>query len=86
VQLIDKHNHIIGLPQFLENGLDTLLKLSTEHRSGYHATNVQGDNTFPSQRSRDIAIVNTTRQALDNRSLTYTRFTNQYRVILLTAS
>src|SRR5258708_6035884 len=86
VQFVDKENHIIGLPQFLKNGLDTLLKLSTEHRSGNHATDIQGNNAFATQIGRNIALVNTTCQALDNGSLTYTWLTNEYRVILLTTS
>src|SRR2546425_149423 len=86
VQFVDKENHIIGLLQFLKNGLDTLLKLSTEHRSGNHATDVQGNNAFAKQVGRNTAFVNTTGQALHNGGLTYTRLTNEYRVILLTTS
>ena len=40
MQLVDKDDHIFGLAQFLQQRLDPLLKLTTEHRASHHTTNI----------------------------------------------
>src|SRR5258708_13238899 len=60
VQFIDKENHIIGLPQFLEDGLDTLLKLSTQHSPRTRPAYIQKTNPFPAQPTRPIPLVTPT--------------------------
>src|SRR5205085_634609 len=84
MQLVYENDDILGLAQLFEYGFDALLKLSAEHRAGYHAADVQRDNTLAVQIGRDIAIVDTARQSFDDGCLTNARLTNQHRVILLT--
>ena len=86
VHFIDKDDDIVVLAQFFKNTLDALLKLTTEHGAGNHTANIQRNDTLTAQRRRNIALVNTTGQTLDDCRLTNAWLTDQHRIVLLTAS
>src|SRR5712692_8738604 len=60
MQFVNKDNHIWCLTQFLEDTLDTLLKLPPEHRPGDHPTHIKRNNAFTTQGCRDITSLDTT--------------------------
>ena len=86
VNLVDEDDDVRILFQFLDQHLHTFLELSTIFRASYYTRHIQRDDTFAEQHWRTVVADNHLCQSLDDGTLTNTRLTNQYGVVLLAAS
>ena len=82
VQLIDEQDDLsIAFADFLQNGFQTLLKLSAVLCSCHQRSHVQGKDCFIFQALRHIPVGNTLRQPFYDCRLTYAGFTDQNRIV-----
>ena len=83
MQLIDEQDGLaFGLADLLQYRLQTLLKFAPVLGTCHQCAHIQRINLLVLQAIRHIALDNTLCQTLDNCGLTYTRLTDQYRVVL----
>ena len=83
MQLIDEKNNLaVALLDFSKNSLQTFLEFTSVLGTGYQCAHIQRINLLVLQAIRHIALDDTLCQTLDNCGLTYTRLTDQYRVVL----
>ena len=86
VYLVDKHYHVgVGLYLF-HQGLQTLLKLSAILRTCYYSRHVEGVDTLAEEHRRGAVVSYLLGKALYDSTLSYTRLTYKYRIILLSAT
>ena len=82
MQLINEENNLaIALAYFLENGLQTLLKLTTVLGACDERTHIQCEDLFIFQSLRDIPADDSLSQSLDRRRLADARLTDQHRIV-----
>ena len=83
VQLVDKQDDIsLTVFYFLQHCFQTLFKLSPVLCSGYQSTHIQGKKLLILQGIRDVSPDDPLCQSFNNCGLTYTRLTDQHRIIL----
>jgi len=84
MKLINKENHIPRTPNFIDDGLDALLKLPAIFRTGHHHRQIQHDQPLITKNLRHFMRGNPLSQTLDNSGLANARLTKQHRVIFRT--
>ena len=83
MKLIDEKNDLtFTLRNLIYDTFQPFLKLSTEFCTGNERAKVKGKKTFVCKRLRNISLGNTFCKAFNNCSLTYTRFSNENRIVL----
>ena len=83
MQLIDEKNNLaVALLDLSKNSLQTFLEFTSVLGTGYQCAHIQRINLLVLQAIRHITLDDTLCQTLDNCGLTYTRLTDQYRVVL----
>ena len=83
VKLINKENNIsLAFFHFLQNRLQTFLKLASVLGSCYKGAHVQGKNLFVFQSLRNVSGNDSLRQSFNGSGFTYARFTDQNRIVL----
>src|SRR5690606_36797444 len=83
VQLVDEQDHIRRLLQFIHYSLHPLFKLAAVFCSGHERSEVEGHYPFAKENARYFLLNNPEGQTFSYSGLTNTRFTDQYRVVLL---
>ena len=83
VQLVDEDDDLtLRRRDLLQDRLDALLELATELRPGNHGTEVERQQPLVAQALRHVTIDDAQGQALDDRRLADSGFTDQHRVVL----
>ena len=83
MKFIDKKNDLsVTVLHFFQNGFQTLLEFTTILRSCYQCSHIQRKDCLIFQTFRYISADDSLCKSFYNCSLTYTRFTDQHRVIL----
>ena len=86
VYLIDKDYHVGISLYLLHQCLKTLLKLSAILRSCHYSRHVEGVDTLAEEHRRGAVVSYLLGKALYDSTLSYTRLTYKYRIILLSAT
>ncbi len=82
MQLIDKQNDLsFTVLNFFENGLQSLLELTTVLRAGYQRAHIEGKDLLILQCLRNVTAYDTLRQAFDDRRFTNAGLTDQTRIV-----
>ena len=83
MKFIDKKNDLsVTVLHFFQNGFQTFLEFTTILRSCYQCSHIQRKDCLIFQSFRYISADDSLCKSFYNRSFTYTRFTDQHRVIL----
>ena len=83
VKLIDEHKYLsVGLLNFIENCLESLLKLTSVLCTCHKGTHVKGEYLLILKAFRNFACSYSLGKTFNNCGFTYTGFTDEYRVIL----
>ena len=83
MKFIDKKNDLsVTVLHFFQNGFQTFLEFTTILRSCYQCSHIQRKDCLIFQTFRYISADDSLCKSFYNRSFTYTRFTDQHRVIL----
>ena len=83
MKFIDKKNDLsVTIFHFFKNGFQTFLEFTTILRSCYQCSHIQRKDCLIFQSFRYISADDSLCKSFYNRSFTYTRFTDQHRVIL----
>ena len=82
---INKNNGIAFVfSQIIKYCFQTFFKFTPEFCTGNQTSQIQQKQTLISQRIRNFIIHNSLSQTFNNGSFTYTRFTDEYRVVFST--
>ena len=82
VQFVDKQNDLaFAGSDFLQKGLEPFFKFPAIFRSGEHAAEVHGNESFAHERFRDIARDDPPRQAFSDGGLAHAGFADEDRVV-----
>ena len=83
MKFIDEKNDLsVTVLHFFQNGFQTFLEFTTILRSCYQCSHIQRKDCLIFQSFRYISADDSLCKSFYNRSFTYTRFTDQHRVIL----
>ena len=83
VQLVDHQDDLaLRALDFLDDGLEALLELTAEARTGDHRAQVQGDDALAREDLRHIIGGDLLRQAFDDGGLAHAGLADQHRVVL----
>ena len=83
MELIDKEDDLaVAVLDFLQNSLQTLLKLASVFRAGHQSSHVQGEDSLVLQRLRHISADDPLSQALHDGCLADAGLTDEDRIIL----
>ena len=69
--------------EFIDNGLQALLELTTIFGAGDHGSHIQNDHAFVEQQSCHLALNDAQCQALDNSALTHAGQADEDGIVLL---
>src|SRR6266567_1686915 len=82
VQLVDEHDRILALHQFLHDGLQPFFELSAVFCASNDQGEVQGKNPLVRQERWNITISDALRQSFDDGGLAHAWFADQNRIVL----
>ena len=82
MQLVDEENRVLGPPNLVHDGLDSLFELPAVLGAGHHHRQIQYDDSPVPQELRNIAVDDHLGKALDDRSLANPGFSQQHRIVL----
>src|SRR5262245_34214187 len=83
MQLVDEEDDLRRLPHLLEDVLDALLELATEHRPSDHAAHAERHDAHVAQVRGDVPLNHTAGDALDDGRLADARLADQHRIVFL---
>ena len=88
MNLINEEDDVLVLLQFLDYALDALLKLTSELGSGNESCQVETHDTLVEEERAVVAalLAKHLGKTFDDGTLTYARFTNQNRIVLLASA
>ena len=86
VNLIDKQDYVRILLQLIDNGTNTLFKLSAVFGSGHNRGHIEHYHSLVKQDAGYFLLDDAQCQPLYDGRFTDTRLTNQYRIVFLTAA
>ena len=86
MDFVNKKDDTGSFGKFIQDGLHAFFKLSAVLRAGHDGSKIQRDNTFTKKYTGNFFLNDPERQALNNGRFTHTRFTDQDRIVLLTAA
>src|SRR5699024_11099632 len=83
VQLIDEGDDLtVGALDLIEDSLEALLEFTAVFRTGDHGAEIQADEGLALEGFRNVTCDDAAGQALHDRGLTHTGFTDEDRVVL----
>ena len=86
MEFVDEEDDFaVRLCHFLQNRLQTFLKLSAEARSSHKRSHIEGNNSFCLQSFRNITLHNSLGNPFSDRSLADARITDQHRIVFCPA-
>ena len=86
VKFVDEQDRVLRPFHFIHDRLDSLFKLTTVFGSRHHHGEIQHNDPFVPENFGDFAIHHHLGKAFDDRGLADTRFSQQYGIILLSAT
>ena len=83
--LINEQDHVPVLFKFIHDGLHPLFKLATVLGTGHQSSEIQRNHAFIKQHPGHFTLHDAQRKAFHDGGFTHAGFTDQDRVVLLTA-
>src|SRR5262249_55884335 len=81
-----EENRVLFFREPIENLLDALFEVAAISRAGHERAKIEREDTRPLQDIRNLTLMDAQREPLSERRLSYTRLTNEQRVVLAAAA
>src|SRR3989442_1318901 len=82
VELVDEGDHVVGVPELLDDLLEALLELAAVLRPGHQGTDVEREDALTLERLVHVALHDPVREALRDGRLADARLADERRVVL----
>ena len=86
MKLINEEHHVSGSFYFVNNGLDSFLKLAAILCAGNHQSKVERNDSFFAEKLRGLFVGDSLGKTFDNRRFSYACFADEDRIVLCSSA